>query len=90
MKTKHAKSPVASVSCALHKSSSPRVVQCVSWDIRELSSNLVVCVCRSGRGPDQRTSLLWTHTQRPLYSRPIALTQEGRSQVDDVCECMSD
>ena len=27
----------------------------------------------------QGSSLLWTHTLRPFYSRPIALTQEGRS-----------
>jgi len=27
---------------------------------------------------------------RPFYNRPIALTQEGRSQVDDVCECVRD
>ena len=33
----------------------------------------------------QGSSLLWTHTLRPFYSRPIALTQEGRSHVDDVC-----
>ena len=65
----------------------------------------------------QGSSLLWTHTLRPLnpvytiqpvvkpvvkfdnrlhrvngalYSRPTALTQEGRSQVDDVCECVRD
>ena len=38
----------------------------------------------------QGSSLLWTHTLRPLYSWPIALTQEGRSQVDDVSECMRD
>ena len=38
----------------------------------------------------QGSSLLWTHTLRALYSRPIALTQEGRSQVDDVCECVRD
>jgi len=38
----------------------------------------------------QGSSLLWIHTLRPLYSRPIVLTQEGRSQVDDVCECMHD
>jgi len=38
----------------------------------------------------QGSSLLWTHTLRSLYSRPIALTQEGRSQVDDVCECVRD
>jgi len=38
----------------------------------------------------QGSSLLWTHTLRPFYSRPIALNQEGRSQVDDVCECMRD
>jgi len=25
----------------------------------------------------QGSSLLWTHTLRPFYSRPIALTQEG-------------
>jgi len=38
----------------------------------------------------QRSILLWSHMLRPLYSRPIALTQEGRSQVDDVCECVRD
>jgi len=32
----------------------------------------------------QGSSLLWTHTLRPFYSRPIALTQEGRSLVNDV------
>ena len=32
----------------------------------------------------QRSSLLWTHTLRPFYSRPIALSQEGRSLVNDV------
>ena len=32
----------------------------------------------------QGCSLLWTHTLRPFYSRPIALTQEGRSLVNDV------
>jgi len=32
----------------------------------------------------QGSSLLWTHTLRPFYSRPIALTQEGRSLVN-VC-----
>jgi len=31
-----------------------------------------------------------THTLRPFYSRPIVLTQEGRSLVNDVCECVSD
>jgi len=45
----------------------------------------VVCIVRAGVQP-----ALWTHTLRPLYSRPIALTQEGRSQVDDVCECVRD
>jgi len=38
----------------------------------------------------QRSSLLWTHTLRPFYSTPIALTQEGRSLVNDVCECVRD
>jgi len=38
----------------------------------------------------QGSSLLWTHTLRPFYSRPIALTQEGRSLVNDVCECVHD
>ena len=39
---------------------------------------VVVVVVPSGRGP--------------AYSgpMPIALTQEGRSQVDDVCECVRD
>jgi len=35
-------------------------------------------------------SLLWTDTLRRFYSRPIALTQEGRSLVNDVCECVLD
>jgi len=53
----------------------------------ELNGPRFVCMYVSfGQG----SSLLWTHTLRPLYSRPIALTQEGRSQVDDVCECMCD
>jgi len=38
----------------------------------------------------QGSSLLWTHTLRPFYSRAIALTQEGRSLVNDVCECVRD
>jgi len=43
--------------------------------------DLYVCMYASfGQG----SSLLWTHTLRPFYSRPTALTQEGRSQVDDV------
>jgi len=46
---------------------------------------LYVCIYVSfGQG----FSLLWTHTLRLLYSRPIVLTQKGRSQVDDVCECV--
>ena len=45
-----------------------------------------LCCCYFGQG----SSLLWTHTPRPLYNRPIALTQEGRSQVDDVCGCVHD
>ena len=35
------------------------------------------CCCSFGQG----SILLWTHTLRPFYSRPIALTQEGRSLV---------
>jgi len=38
----------------------------------------------------QGSSLLWTHTLRSFYSRPMALTQEGRSLVNDVCECVRD
>jgi len=38
----------------------------------------------------QGSSLLWTHTLRPFCSRPIALTQEGSSLVNDVCECVRD
>ena len=38
----------------------------------------------------QGSSLLWTHSMRPFYSRPIALTQEGRSLVNDVCGCVRD
>jgi len=38
----------------------------------------------------QGYSLLWTHMLRPFHSRPVALTQEGRSLVNDVCECVRD
>ena len=38
----------------------------------------------------QGSSLLWTHTPRHFYSRHIALTQEGRSLVNDVCDCERD
>ena len=42
---------------------------------------VVVIVVPFGQG----SSLLWTHTLRPFISRPMALTQEGRSLVNDVC-----
>ena len=38
----------------------------------------------------QGSSLLWTHTLRPVYSRPTVLTQEGRSLVNAVCERVRD
>ena len=41
----------------------------------------------SGR---QGSSLLWTHTLKAFYNRPIALTQEGRSLVNDGCKCVHD
>jgi len=47
-----------------------------------------IVVVPSGRGPAY--SGVWTHTLRPFYNRPIALSQEMRSQVDDVCECVRD
>ena len=59
-----------------------RVYERSAWSERAVHPTMV---CPSfGQG----SSLLWTHTLKPLYSRPIALTQEVRSQVDDVCECM--
>jgi len=39
----------------------------------------------SGRGPAYSGPI-----SSGLYSRSIALTQERRSQVDDVCECVRD
>ena len=56
------------------------------WFAWQLGRNFVCMYVSFGQGP----SLLWTHPLRPLYSRPIALTQVGRSQVDDVCKCMRD
>jgi len=38
----------------------------------------------------QGSSLLWTHTLRPFYSRLMALIQEGRSLVNDVCRRQHD
>ena len=34
--------------------------------------------------------LLAGPTLRPFCDRPFALTQEGRSLVDDVCKCVHD
>jgi len=45
--------------------------------------SLHVCMYLLGKGPG-------THMLRPFYSRPTALTQEGRSLVNDVCECVRD
>ena len=36
------------------------------------------------------SSLLWTHALIPFVSRPNSLAQEGRSFVNDVCECVRD
>ena len=41
----------------------------------------------SGKGPAYSGNI---RCSRFLYSRPIALTQEGRSLVNDVCECVRD
>jgi len=38
----------------------------------------------------QGSSLLWTHALRPFINKPVALPREGRSLVNDVCECMRD
>jgi len=53
--------------------------------------NIVYCIisyrtCSFGQG----SSLLWTHVLRPFYDRPIALTQDRKNLVDDVCECVHD
>ena len=50
--------------------------------MRTVSGHVISSACCSF---GQASSLLWTHTLRPFYSRPIALTQEGRSLVNDVC-----
>ena len=42
------------------------------------------CCCSFGQG----CSLLWTYTLRPFHNRSIALTQERRSLVNDVCDCV--
>jgi len=49
------------------------------------NATMTLCMYPSGRGPAYFGPIRWG-----LYSRPIALTQEGRSQVDDVCECVHD
>ena len=46
---------------------------------------MYVCIVRAGVQPT-----LDPYAEAFIYSRPIALTQEGTSQVDDVCECMRD
>jgi len=56
--------------------------------VRQIKSEMVLIVVCVSLG--QGSSLLWTHTLRPFYSRPIPLTKEGRSLVNDVCECVRD
>jgi len=53
----------------------------------QIRHELSCCCCCSFR---QGSSLLWTHMLRPFYNRPIMLTQEGRSLVNDVCKCVRD
>jgi len=50
------------------------------------SATAEILFCSFGQG----SSLLWTHKLRLFYDRPIALTQEGRRLVNDVCECVRD
>jgi len=56
---------------------------CLRW---MLLHRVYVCMFSSGKGPAYSGPI----TLRPFYSRPIALTQEGRSLVNDVCECVRD
>ena len=85
----NAADPVANFTDALCTITNITIPKSKSKPVKRLPNHYVcmyVCMYVSfGQG----SSLLWTHTLRPLYSRPIALTQEGRSQVD-VCECMRD
>jgi len=46
---------------------------------------MYVCILRAGVQPT-----LDPYAEPFIASRPMALTQEGRSQVDDVCECVRD
>jgi len=46
---------------------------------------MYVCMYPSGKGPAYSGPYA-----EAFYSRPIALTQEGRSLVNDVCECVRD
>jgi len=47
---------------------------------------LLLVVVPSGMDP----AYSGPHTLRPFYDRTTALTQEGRSLVNDVCECVHD
>ena len=44
------------------------------------------CMYPSGKDPAYSGPI----RLRPFYSRPIALTEEGRNLVNDVCECVRD
>ena len=64
-----------------------RVKMIITMIMHYYFDNVTYCCCCSfGQG----CSLLWTYTLRPFYNRPIALTQERRSLVNDVCECVRD
>jgi len=72
--------------------SAASAVQLTSGDNVVSQSPSAWCVCGLHRIVyfGQGSSLLWTHMLRPFYSRPIALTQERRSLVNDVCEHVHD
>jgi len=55
--------------------------KCIMRPSSKIAACMYVCMyVYFGQG----SSLLWTYTLRPFYSRPIALTKEGRSLVNDV------
>jgi len=66
--------------------STPQSLADVFLDCRYMPCMYVCMYVSFGQGSSQ----LWTHTLRPFYSRPIALTQEWRSLVNDVCERVHD
>jgi len=62
----------------------PSVCHLYICNVRAAYCSVLFCSC------GQRSNPLWNHALRPFLSRLNVLAQQGRSLVNNVCECMGE